>query len=215
MVQFTSTPLYGGAITAALPTDYGDARSVQTPSYRIVRNFIVRTNANLNSQIRQIPDNQEVYLSSTKLTSVIFDITERVATSDAATDEDALKFHFTDYVNGTNDESKILGASVATLSKMPKTPTYFLSALQTPRAQSTRPNRPQPDFVAVLLVLIRLEEKETDIVITINVPHTPGEYKPEEVDLEKDKLGPLMEEAMQIRQSIVETFEVNDYSLFG
>ena len=49
------------------------------------------------SEIRQVPDNQEVYLAADGLSSLVFDLGERV--TDQATDEAALRFHFDDIVD--------------------------------------------------------------------------------------------------------------------
>ena len=57
-----------------------------------------------NSNIRQVPDNQEVYLERNGFTSLTFDITERV--SHLPTDKEALKYHFADIV-AENDMTKI------------------------------------------------------------------------------------------------------------
>jgi len=59
-------------------------------------------------------------------------------------------------------------------------------------------------------VLLRLQDKGTDILITVNVPHYPGEY---------EKAGPgektqLMKDGDEIAKKIVETFEVKDWGLF-
>lgn len=90
--------------------------------------------------------------------------------------------------------------------------------MQTPPAlpPNAPPSRhPQPDFTAILLTLIRLPAQTTDIVVTVNVPHNAGEYNREDVDLPAQKFGPLVEEAMAIRQKVLESFEVKDFNLFG
>jgi len=65
-----------------------------------------------------------------------------------------------------------------------------------------------------MLLLVRLEQHETDIVITVNVPHTPAEYQKQDIDLSALKLGPLLEAGQNIRHKVMETFEVKDWSLF-
>jgi len=72
-----------------------------------------------HSTIRQVPDNQEVYLDTNGFTSVMFDILERVAEPDAATDEAALKFHFEDITSGSPETTRFWTSSVVSLSKMP------------------------------------------------------------------------------------------------
>jgi hypothetical protein len=65
-----------------------------------------------------------------------------------------------------------------------------------------------------MLIMIRLEAQKTDIVININVPHVPDEYKKEDIDLSAQKVGPLIGAAAEYRQRIIETFEVKDWELF-
>ena len=69
-----------------------------------------------NSTIRQVPDSQEVYLSSIGFTSIVFDITERV--SNVSSDEEALKFHFSDIVD-PNDTVQVLSTDAITFTKLP------------------------------------------------------------------------------------------------
>lgn len=93
------------------------------------------------------------------------------------------------------------------------TPAYTLIATQ--HAVPDPGNRnPQPDFTAILLLLVRLAAQKTDIVITLNVPHVPGEYQKDDVDFAAGRQGPLVEAAAAIRQRILETFEIKDFGLF-
>ncbi|KAF2758262.1 Mog1p/PsbP-like protein [Pseudovirgaria hyperparasitica] len=196
MATYSKTDLYGGAITADLPSTYVDV-----------------------SSFRQVPDHQEVYVDKDGLTSVIFEILNYVGPEIAATDEDALKYHFEDIAEGTNDTTKYLIAASAKLSKLPTTPVYLLAATQTPAPAEPspfgKPPKPQPDFYGILLILVRLPQKKTDIVVTINVPHVPGEYVKEDVDLQAQRLGPLMETAMEMRGKVLESFEIREWGLFG
>lgn len=66
-----------------------------------------------------------------------------------------------------------------------------------------------------MLVLIRLEKQTTDILIAVNVPHVPGEYEKDAINLDQQKIGPHLEAGLAIRKHILETFEVKDWSLFG
>ncbi len=61
-----------------------------------------------HSNIRQVPDNQEVYLDKNGFTSLTFDITERV--SHLSTDKEALEYHFADIV-AENDTKNIWSIS--------------------------------------------------------------------------------------------------------
>jgi hypothetical protein len=63
--------LFGGAITAVLPSRLIDASYVLTLSYEFYLPFF--------SNIRQIPDTQEVFLYPESNVSIIVEILERVA----------------------------------------------------------------------------------------------------------------------------------------
>lgn len=94
------------------------------------------------------------------------------------------------------------------------TPAYTLIATQTPPPDPNSKN-PAPDFTAIVLNLIRLEDESTDILITINVPHIKGEYSEEEVNLELGKQGKGIENAVEYAATIWETFKIKDWGLFN
>jgi hypothetical protein len=66
-----------------------------------------------------------------------------------------------------------------------------------------------------MLTLIRLVEWETDVLVTVNVPHVKGEFEVGSMDLEKGKMGALLERAAGWRERVLETLEVKDWGLFG
>lgn len=70
-----------------------------------------------NSTIRQVPDNQEAYLSTTGLTSLLFDLAERVH-PDPDTDAEALRFHLADIV-AEGDECTVLESAEVRLGNFP------------------------------------------------------------------------------------------------
>ncbi|KAK6397516.1 hypothetical protein LTR65_006493 [Meristemomyces frigidus] len=72
----------------------------------------------------------------------------------------------------------------------------------------------EPEFVGILLTMIRLVEQKTDLIIAINVPHVAGTYDEAEVDLAGGKYGKLIEAAMGLREKVVETLEIRDWGLF-
>lgn len=71
-----------------------------------------------------------------------------------------------------------------------------------------------PDFTGILIVLLRLAEQKTDVVISINVPHAPGEYNKDEVDPATGKNGELLNTAVRHRDHILQTFEIKNWDLF-
>ena len=87
-------------------------------------------------------------------------------------------------------------------------PVHTLSFIQTPLP----PDRPRktPDFVAIHLLLLRLKEQGTDIMITINAPHYPGEYE----KAEPGEKTALMKEGDEVAKKVLETFDIKDWGLF-
>jgi hypothetical protein len=194
-----------------------------------------------HSNIRQVPDNQEVYLDGDGFSSVVVEILERVDLPDG----EALEYHLRDLVDDEEDDvtaekTKVWWRADARGGKLPwvwcidlpfllcsfllhtdtlrpyrpNTPTYNLLATSPPgEKQQGRAN--EPEFVAIMLTLIRLVDQETDMLVTINVPHVPGSYEAGSVDLEHGKMGPLLELAGKWRERVLESFEVREWGLFG
>ena len=160
----------------------------------------------------------------------MFDILERVDKPD----DEALNFHLQDIVDEDANEMQIWSRGAAHFAKLPYvfpyrchicltttlsksntqgTPAYTLFATTPPGSkQRGRPN--EPDFVGILLTLVRLEQQNTDIVITVNAPHVAYQYDRAQVDLAGGRNDPLLEAALQYRETIMETFEVKDWDLF-
>ena len=81
------------------------------------------------------------------------------------------------------------------------------------------------------MTVIRLVSKSTDLVITINLPHipaeegahtpstasgiSPGEGSRERVDFENGDFGPFVEDGIRIRDEVLRTLTIHDWSLFG
>ncbi|KAF7563765.1 hypothetical protein G7046_g351 [Stylonectria norvegica] len=189
MPEFISTPLFGGAIVCDLPGKFADV-----------------------SKLRQVPDNQEVWIDQDGFTSIIFDITERVggAGSGPEIDGRAMTTHLEDMVGSDIDTVKIWNTAETEAG----TPAYTLISTQTPRV-SQRDQTSAPDFTAIIMTILRLEKVNTDILITINVPHIKGEYDEDEVDLELGKQGKLIGDAVEYSARIWATFKIKDWGLFG
>ncbi|KAL8831260.1 MAG: hypothetical protein Q9170_005379 [Blastenia crenularia] len=191
---FDNKQLFGGAVVANLPKSYADV-----------------------SNIREVPDHQEIYLDASGFSSIIVEINERV--SQPSTDEEALKFHFQDIVDD-QDASRIWHTDVAHLSHFPpSTPCYTLLATTTPPSptEGNVQRALTPDFTAVILTLIRLVPQSTDIMVTINIPHIPGHQETSDgaVSFDEGKFGSLVQEGMRIRDELWRTLEVRDWGLFG
>jgi hypothetical protein len=84
-------PLFGAAITCYLPNTFADV-----------------------SALREVPDNQEVWLDTQGFTSVVVDLLERVEKPD----EEALKVHLEEILEEDAGRADILGGGVAVLGRM-------------------------------------------------------------------------------------------------
>ncbi|EMR08344.1 hypothetical protein PNEG_03184 [Pneumocystis murina B123] len=149
---------FGGAITADLPQDFIDA-----------------------SQFREIPDHQEVLVNINDERSIMIELLEFAPVDDI----DVSKFHF-DLLAQDNEaeESLILNVSCVTLEKSGYT-VYLLEGLQ----KIFKYNKQSADYVnkevvnpllvpyvAIFLSVLRLHEKSTDIIISINIPFLEIQY---------------------------------------
>ncbi|KAH0544002.1 hypothetical protein FGG08_001769 [Glutinoglossum americanum] len=195
MATYNKVDLFGGAITVDLPDGYADV-----------------------SDIRQVPDHQEVYLDKDGFASIIFDLTEQP--DSVTTDEAALKLHLDDIFD-SDDDVKLWYQNTTRLLHFPEqTPIYTIFKTKHFPQEASGGSRPLTDFRAtpiftgVLVTIVRLKAQTTDIVITINVPHIKGNYDEGRVDLERGQLGPLLDSALAHQDRIFRTFEVKDWNLF-
>ncbi|CAJ2508841.1 Uu.00g138670.m01.CDS01 [Anthostomella pinea] len=199
---FKNTTLFGGALTCDLPTSFADV-----------------------SQIRQVPDNQEVYIDKDGFTSIIIEINERVGGPGSSPEINghALTTHLEEIVEEDIERVKVWNTTTTVFSRLdPDIPAFTLIATQAPPpplpaeagGSSRERSNASPDFTAIILTLVRLEREETDILITINVPHIRGEYDEDDVDLQLGKQGKLIGDAVDYAARIWETFKVKDWGLF-
>ncbi|KDQ59449.1 hypothetical protein JAAARDRAFT_205498 [Jaapia argillacea MUCL 33604] len=135
-------PLFGGAIIADFPTDLLDA-----------------------SDIREVPDSQEVFLYRSSSVSIIVEILQGVDEADPLS---AARFHFdslaTDNAASSNE---VHGIIIIPNDRGDDTPSpIVLSGTQfIPKFNHTI-----PDEVRILLALYRVKDKGVDLVLTWNVP---------------------------------------------
>ncbi|KAL2210636.1 Mog1p/PsbP-like protein [Sarocladium strictum] len=194
MPKYLSTPLFGGALSAEIPAKFADV-----------------------SKLRQVPDNQEVWIDEEGFTSIIFDITERVGPSGSGPkiDGQAMTDHLEDMVGADINTVKIWNTAETEFSRLDKgTPAYTLISTQTPRVRPGEQQSSAPDFTAIIMTLLRLEKQKTDILITVNVPHIKGQYDEDDVDLELGKQGKLIGDAVEYSARIWESFRIKDWELF-
>jgi len=184
---FTTAQLFGGAITASIPSSFIDA-----------------------SNLRQVPDNQEVFVDGDGLASVTFDILEKLETSDV---EKAIAIHLSEVVEGDAAEVVEAGGLHDTLGSMSDIPVHSVLAIVKPAGSNVHESR-RVDFTAIIMMLVRLDKVGTDFLVFINVPHVAGEYPVEEVDLAAKKWGPLVSSAGLVKKEIQKSLKIVNWGLF-
>jgi hypothetical protein len=194
MASFGNRELFGGAITVQLPTTMIDS-----------------------SDIRPIPDNEEVFLSNTTLTSLIFEINEYVKQPDPA----ALYLHFTDVIAPPDRLEGEFDAPIKptmSTNSLKDFPAYLVTgSIVSPeidkKASSTLPvewqQTPQTtDYLTKCYQLVvRMEKYGTDLVARLNVPYKEL--------VEKEAIEAEEAVAKGIMEKIIATIDIKDFGLFA
>ncbi|TFK42899.1 hypothetical protein BDQ12DRAFT_758590 [Crucibulum laeve] len=134
--------LFGGAITADATPNLIDA-----------------------SDVRQVPDTQEVFMYPDSSISIVVEILQRAEPSHY---DDAIRFHFDSLAHDNDAQS----AEIDAVSQVPNergdgTPSAtILSGVQSVK----KFNRAIPDKVRIFMALYRVDSKRIDVVVTFNVP---------------------------------------------
>ncbi|KAF9451195.1 Mog1p/PsbP-like protein [Macrolepiota fuliginosa MF-IS2] len=140
--QYITRDLFGGAITAKMPSYLVDA-----------------------SDLRQIPDNQEVFLYPHNDASLIVEVLESVDETD---NSKAIKFHFDSLAHDNSAErSEVQEISVIPNDRGDATP----SAIVLHGIQYVKKfNHHESDTVNILMALYRVRHKNVDLAVTLNIP---------------------------------------------
>ncbi|GAA5908405.1 hypothetical protein JCM6882_007928 [Rhodosporidiobolus microsporus] len=194
MSSSSARPLFGGAILADVPTAFLDA-----------------------SDLRQIPDTQEVFLSPDSDLSLIVEVLELVKDEGAADSlEAAARFHFSSLAH----DNSALSSTVSSVSLPPTPassalhsssfqPTLLGPTVLTGRQSVSKFNRPaeEADEVFIQLALWRVPEKDADVTLCVNWPVVKGDGGDAGVGGE--------DEAKRVFGEAVKSFEVKDFGLFA
>ncbi|KAJ3241250.1 hypothetical protein HDU81_001234 [Chytriomyces hyalinus] len=168
--------LFGGAIKLAIPPHFADA-----------------------SQFRQVPDNQEVFVSSIDNSSVIVELLE------AVDDTDRSLFHFNELAdtNDAGNSAAILARTtlqpVTSMNLQPKCTIDIIHGIQ----HAAKFNTSDVNSVHVLLAVVHLPQVNTDLLISINKP----------VDKETKEVANATAFAEFVQ--FVGTLRVDDWGLFA
>lgn len=179
----TSVPLFGGAITCDLPGSFSDM-----------------------SELREVPDHQEVWCDIISDRSVIVEILERKSLSD----EQAVEFFLSDLAvcNEARDTSVVSERQVLVVEETPGLPAdvrcfYAVTDQTVAKFKEACGNR-----VLIHLLIIRLVAQETDILVSLNDPVS--------IDPQSSSAGvPVVQGSNEVFAAIMKSFKIVDWDLFG
>ncbi|KAG8900322.1 hypothetical protein FRB99_006110 [Tulasnella sp. 403] len=143
--------LFGGAIRCTLPADLIDA-----------------------SDFRQVPDTQEVLLSKDSNISFIIEILQRVDPGDAV---EAAKFHFDALAHDNSATSCTVDEVFAPQAVSGPSPPFQpmrASIIGTQTVPKFNKGAQHADRVKILLTVWRVDTKNMDVVLSVNVPVITG-----------------------------------------
>jgi len=180
--------LFGGAIKCYLPNGLLDA-----------------------SDFRQIPDTQEVLLLRDSDISFIVEILERV---DHADGSEAARFHFDALAHDNNATSSTVDITFpsegAPAGPSPPAQPVCYSLVGTQTVPKFNKGAQQADTVKIFLAVWRVDAKNMDLVLTVNVPVKTG------ADANARGVGePGAEWARAVWEYAKSTFVVEDFNLFA
>ncbi|KAF8610015.1 Mog1p/PsbP-like protein [Ceratobasidium sp. AG-I] len=176
--------LFGGAITAILPSNLVDA-----------------------SDLRQVPDTQEVLMASDSDISVVVEILESVEPRDP---NEVVKFHFDSLAH--DNEAAPEFCTIEQIATPPLSTPDSGPTLSVLHGTQLVPkfNRTYPDTVKIFLAVFRVHEKNVDVVIVFNIP-VEAEKEGSAVPLD----GEIYKEWVKAYEEAVASFRIVDYGLFA
>lgn len=66
----------------------------------------------------------------------------------------------------------------------------------------------------ILLILVRLKEQKTDLIVTINLPQIATQEELREIDLPVGVWGKQLDAALVYQTRVLETLDIRDWNLF-
>ncbi|KAM6970575.1 ran guanine nucleotide release factor [Aplochiton taeniatus] len=188
-VSNVGRPLFGGALSAAIPNCAKDV-----------------------SELREIPDNQEVFVHSHTDQSIIIELLEFQNQVD---NENAARYHFED-VAGSNKALDPGGSEVRTVVALPNSELSMSDCssawLLTGTQCVSKFNEQSKNVVTIHLGLFRLPQYSTDVLVTFNDPLSISPESSSAV-----AMGMLATEPWtpQDFQCLLKSFALHDPGVFG
>ncbi|XP_063786881.1 ran guanine nucleotide release factor [Pseudophryne corroboree] len=138
-------PLFGGALSAALPPSFQDV-----------------------SNLREIPDNQEVFIHRSTDQSIIVELLEY---QEGMSDPEAARYHFEDVAasNDARGRADIVSVEPLPLAQLSLTSCSSAWAL-TGHQLVAKFNEQAQNTVTIYMALFRIPQHSTDLLVTFNDP---------------------------------------------
>merc|ERR1712039_808304 len=187
---FVMRKLYGGAFEIGLPQRFVDL-----------------------SSFRLVPDHQEVWSDAHSDQSIIIELVEPPRVKDQ-TDVEAIQYHFNDIAETNNSvQTKIVSVGTFKQDSFALAKQFrCLWTFGTQKASKGRDSAEKANTIAFYLVLIRMKQFDTDLLISFNAP----------IEIHKDSQAKSAKDAVEtpqvslkLFQQIVSTFSIKNFSIFG
>ena len=181
--------LFGGALSVCLPPRFVDV-----------------------SQWREVPDHQEVLADADSDQSVVVECNQRLHCTDAV----AAAEHIRELAAvSSSSDARILSQlplSAASLPSLPR-PASFASLLTADMLISKyRDDSSLANTVRVRMLLLRLRQEETDLLVVLNAPLRWAEAGSVQA---ASRSAVSEEETERVMQQVMATLSIHDYSLFA
>ncbi|XP_073269501.1 uncharacterized protein [Primulina huaijiensis] len=194
---YTQRPLFGGAITTSFPVRFEDV-----------------------SDIRQVPDHQEVFVDPTRDESLVFELLELKAN---VADQGSATWFLRDLASEQDAEGTVVleqsGIFEACQLRFRDTPATITTAVGQMAVLKGRQGREAQNVVKVYLANLRLKEVVTDVLITAYEPTLINPLSESAAAVGAGLAVPAIQPGFtpmaEIFKVTVSNFKVNDWSLFG
>ena len=128
--------------------------------------------------------------------------------------EEAAKYHYNDIAETSNSiETKIVSSGVFASNSFEIAKKYSCSwTFGTQKVSKGRDSSDKANIIALYLVLIRLKQFETDLLISFNAPikiHTKSQAKSDKDTVKPPKV------TIELFKNIVSTCKINNLSIFN
>ncbi|KAL1551017.1 ran guanine nucleotide release factor-like [Salvia divinorum] len=193
----TQRPLFGGAISSTFPLRFQDV-----------------------SNIREVPDHQEVFVDPTRDESLIFELLD--LKTDVA-DHGSATWFLQDLANEQDAEGATVleqsGVFEADALRFRDSPAVITTAVGQMAISKGRQGRDAQNLVKVYLANLRLKDVGTDVLITAYEPVMINPLSESAATVGAGLAVPAAQSGCmpmeEVFRGAVSSFKVNDWSLFG